>query len=158
MVEELIPVAKLFSALLTPVIAILAAYIAYQQWQTNRRKLDWDRYERRLRVYEATKSFLAQIMREANLHFDDISKFISETAEADLLFGPEIPKYLRELRTHANELRIATDQYRDSTQIKPEGYEHSKTVETKHTELCWLAEQFDGKAKEKFAKYLKIGT
>ncbi len=40
-----------FSALLTPVIAAIAVYVAYQQWQTNRRRLQLDLYDRRLRIY-----------------------------------------------------------------------------------------------------------
>lgn len=148
---------NILSGLLTPMLAILTAYIAWQQWKTNKRRFDWDRYEKRLRVYEAVKNFLAVIARDAKPKFEDISSLIRETAEADFLFGDEIPKYLTEMRNHANELRIACDQYIDSTQFRPEGYNHAEVVERSHRELSWLAEQMDGGAKEKFAKYLKIG-
>ena len=43
---------QIMQALLTPLIAIIATYIAYQQWNTNKLKLKLDRYERRLRVYQ----------------------------------------------------------------------------------------------------------
>ena len=49
---------KIFSGLLTPVIAIVAVYIAWQQWQTNRQKLILDRYDRRLRIYEEVRKIL----------------------------------------------------------------------------------------------------
>jgi hypothetical protein len=40
------------SAALTPVVAILTVYIAYQQYQTNMSKLRLDLYDRRRKVLE----------------------------------------------------------------------------------------------------------
>jgi hypothetical protein len=106
---------------------------------------------------ESVKGFLGKIMQEAKPSWDDIGKLIRETAEADFLFGPEIPLYLHELRTHANELRIWSDQYKDTYHIKPEGYDHKKVVEGMHSELDWLVKQFESGMKDKFKKYLTIG-
>ena len=39
--EQIFEISK---GLLTPVIAIVATYIAYQQWKTNRQKLNLERY------------------------------------------------------------------------------------------------------------------
>ena len=96
-------------------------------------------------------------MQKAKPDFEDIGKFIKETAEADFLFEPEIANYLHEIRNHANDLRIFSEQYRDSNQLRPEGYNHAEIVDGMHRELSWLAQQFEPKAKEKFAKYLSIG-
>ena len=40
-------------ALLTPTIASIGAYIAWQQWKAYNLKLKLDRYDRRVRIYEA---------------------------------------------------------------------------------------------------------
>ena len=45
-------VASFSKEMLTPIIAVVATYIAWQQWNTNKQKLILDRYDRRLKVYE----------------------------------------------------------------------------------------------------------
>ena len=57
--EQIVEISK---ALLTPVIAVVATYIAYQQWQTNRQKLNLERYDRRLHVYEEVRKILSIIL------------------------------------------------------------------------------------------------
>ena len=89
--EQVIEISK---GLLTPVIAIVATYIAYQQWQTNRKKLNLERYDRRLRVYEEVRKILSIILRDANASTEDLLKFRTSVSEADFLFGPEISEYI----------------------------------------------------------------
>ena len=52
---------QILQALLTPLIAIIATYIAYQQWNANKLKLKWEMDERRLRVYQEVKKVLQLI-------------------------------------------------------------------------------------------------
>lgn len=147
--------AKLSSALLTPLIAVVAAYIAWQQWKTNRQKLVMDRYDRRLRIYEEVRKILSIILRDAKARTDDLLKFRTSVSEADFLFGPEIMAYIDEIYKHGLSLGRWNQEYRDYTQEKPEGYDHAKVVGEMHKELTWLTEQFEP-AKEKFRKYLDI--
>ena len=95
--EQLIETLK---ALLTPLIAIVATYIAWQQWKTNRQKLNLERYDRRLRVYEEVKKILSIIMRDAKASTDDLLKFRTSVSEADFLFGQDIPEYIDEIYKH----------------------------------------------------------
>lgn len=146
---------QIFSGLLTPLIAIVTVYIAWQQWKTNERKFKLDVYERRLIIYEEVKKFLLIICREADVEFDEAIRFRTSVSEADFLFGSEIVQYIDEIYQRAIHLRQCNEGYRDYSQAKPEGYDHSKVVEGKHNELTWLAEQLEP-AKEKFSKYLSI--
>ena len=150
-------VSKLSSALVAPVIAIIATYIAWQQWRINQRKLVMDRYDRRLRVYEEVKKILSIAMREADVNAEDLLRFRASVSEADFLFGPEIPSYLDEIYQRGLVLRRRNQEYRDYTQEQPEGYDHKKVVEEKYQALKWLADQFE-QAKEKFRKYLDISA
>ena len=47
--------AQVFSAFLTPLIAIIVAYIAYRQHLTARAKLNLDLFEKRLAVYNQAR-------------------------------------------------------------------------------------------------------
>jgi hypothetical protein len=142
-------------ALLTPVIAIVATYIAWQQWKTNQLKLKLERYERRLRVYEEVRRILSIIMRDAKASTEDLLKFRTAVSEADFLFGPEISTYIDEIYQHGLKLWYWNQQYRDYTQEKPSGYDHTKVVDGMRQELTWLTEQFEP-AKAKFRPYLDI--
>lgn len=151
-IEQVIEISK---GLLTPVIAIVATYVAWQQWQTNRQKLILDRYDRRLRVYEEVRKILSIIFRDAKASYEDLLKFRTAVSEADFLFGPEIPEYIDEIYKRGLQLQSWNDQYRDYMQEKPEGYDHKNVVEGIHSELTWLTEQFLP-AKSKFKKYLDV--
>lgn len=151
-VEQLIEISK---ALLTPAIAIIATYIAWQQWKTNQQKLNLERYDRRLVVYEEVKKILSIILRDADASYEDLLKFRTSVSEADFLFGEEIPKYIDEIYKRGINLHRWSEEYRDFTQQQPEDYDHKKVVDEKHRELEWFSGQFDT-AKEKFKKYLDI--
>lgn len=151
-IDQVIEVSK---GLLTPLIAVVATYIAWQQWKTTQQKLILDRYDRRLRVYEEVRKILSIIFRDAKASYDDLLKFRTAVSEADFLFGPEIPEYIDEIYKRGVKLQYWSGEYRDYTQEQPEGYDHKKVVDGMHAELTWLTEQFDP-AKKKFKKYLDV--
>jgi hypothetical protein len=148
--------ADVSSALLTPLIAVVATYIAWQQHKTNRERLNLERYDRSLRIYEEVKKILSIVMREGKADVEDLLKFRTNASEADFLFGAEIAEYIGEIYSHGIKLHRWNAEYRDYTQVKLDGYDHAKVVGEMHKELEWLSQQFDP-AKELFAKYLRIG-
>jgi len=150
--EQLI---EIFKALLTPVIAIVAVYIARQQWKTNQQRLNLERYDRRLRVYEEVKKILSIIARDAKANTEDLLRFRTSVSEADFLFGPEILQYIDEIYKRGLNLWSWNQKYRDYTQVKPEGYDHEKVVHEMYKELAWLTDQFEP-AQQKFKKYLDV--
>ncbi len=146
---------EISTSLLTPLIAIVATYIAYQQWKTNKQKLILDRYDRRLKVYEEVRKILSIILRDARAEFADLLKFRTSVSEADFLFGSEITEYIDEIYKRGIKLEYWNKEYRDYSQIKPDGYDHQKICNGMHDELTWLTAQFEP-AKVKFKKYLDI--
>lgn len=148
-------IARLGSAFLTPVIAIVTTYIAWQQWKTNRQKLVTDRYDRRLRVYEEVRKILSIILRDAEASKKDLLMFRTSVSEEDFLFGTEVITYIDEIYRRGLNLWRWNQEHRDCTQEIPEGYDHNKVVEEMHKELAWLSEQFEP-AKNMFKKYLDI--
>ena len=144
---------EVFAALLTPVIAAIAVYIAYQQWRTNRQRLDLDRYERRLRVYQAVDRFISNVVADVSPEPQDIFDLRKNTAEADFLFGSDVRDYLKTLATRAAELRKWNSKYRDYRETKPEEYDHSQVVAAQDREVRWFADQSE-RARQLFGKYL----
>lgn len=151
-IDQVIEISK---ALLTPIIAVVTAYIAYQQWKTNQQKLFLDLYDRRLKVYEEVRQILSIILRDAKASYDDLLKFRRAVSEADFLFGPEISEYIDEIYQHGVNLQYWCGEYRDFTQTKPVGYDHQKVCDGMRAELNWLTQQFEP-SKQKFKKYLNI--
>ena len=151
-VEQFVEISK---GLLTPIIAIVATYIAWQQWKTNQQKLILDRYDRRLKVYEEVRKILSIILRDAKASFEDLLKFRTSVSEADFLFGLDITEYIDEIYKRGVQLQYWSGEYRDYSQEKPEGYDHKRICDGMHSELIWLTSQFEP-AKLKFKKYLDI--
>ena len=144
-----------FSAFLTPVIAVIAVCIAYQQAKTNRRRLELNLYEGRLRVYQAVIHFLDEVLTELSPAPQDIFDLRKDTAEADFLFESDVREYIQELIACAAKLRRGKREYGDHQKAPPEGYDHDKVVEALLQEEEWFFEQRQA-ALELFAKYLKL--
>lgn len=143
--------------LLTPLIAIIVAWIAWQQLAANREKLKLDKYERRFKVYAALTAFVGAVTIHANMKDEDLVRFLRETAEADFLFGDDdiIRNYLRKVRNVAHSVATANAEYRDYTQDCPPGYDHKQIVQTKYDALRWLADQ-DEEARKLFKPYMEL--
>ena len=134
--------------LLAPVIAILATYIAYQQWQTNAKKSKLDLFDRRFRVFEETRKILGMIYT-SGVSDEQLLRFTTETAEADFLFGPEIREYMDEIYRRVTNHSSAKKQMSVSWQAPVEV--RAKLAETIAKEVTWalnetrmVAEKFKG--------------
>jgi hypothetical protein len=146
---------KISQGLLTPVIAIVATYVAWQQWKTNRYKLNLDRYDRRMRVYQEVVRFISIGIRDDNYDDDELLNFRPKVSEADFLFGEEVSKYIAELHQRACNLSRWSKEYRYDSQLKPEGYNHQKVVDEMHKEIVWISSQHEP-ARNIFKKYLNV--
>jgi hypothetical protein len=134
-------VVRIFSALLTPVIALLAAYIAWQQHKTNRNQFRLALLDKRIRVFTGAGELIATVLREAKIDSDGLAKFLWETREGDFLFGPDITAYLHELYGKAADVHV----YEDA--VDQELRNQRKEA------LLWFSRQGD-ELKRRFGKYM----
>lgn len=148
---------KVLSALLPISTALFAAYLGWQQLTTSKHKLKLDLFERRLKIYNEVQKLLMIVVREGYVSLEQLSAFKIAVSDAEFLFGDDIQKYIQELCGHVLKLHQWKSEYRDSSQVKPDGYDHKKVVDGKHVELDWLYSQIEG-SKEGFAKYLDINV
>ena len=139
---------EISTGMLTPLIAIITTYIAWQQWKTSKLKLNLERYDRRLRVYEEVIKILSIVMVHAKASDEDLLNFKINVSQADFLFGAEVPNYINEICNKAVSLRLHNQRASNHP-----NYDNS--VQKEHETLAWLASQFKD-AKEIFKKYLDI--
>lgn len=106
--------ATVLSALLTPIIAVVGAYIAWQQWRTNRNKLKLDLFDRRFGVYDATRNLIRDVLTQTHPSDEQLLKFRANTGEASFLLNQTIAKYLTdEMWNKAADLAGLWDEMRD---------------------------------------------
>lgn len=70
------------SALAVPVVTLLGALIAGLQWKLARNKLKFDLFERRMKVYDASTLFVANILMWGKVKDEELRKFLVNVREA----------------------------------------------------------------------------
>jgi len=160
-VESLLPAdptwIDILSALLAPTIALIAVYIAFQQYQINKQRLRHETYERRLRVYKSVQEHLSVILRDGKTTYQGCSEFYSEASEAAFLFDSSVQDLIDEIYQKSIDLVSLEEKLYPSggSPGLPVGDERSK-VSAKESELLkWHIDQLKS-SKEFFAK--KIGV
>ncbi|MFW8602539.1 hypothetical protein ACOHYD_13805 [Desulfobacterota bacterium M19] len=146
-----------FSSLLTPAIAIIALYIAYQQHKTNQQRLRHETYERRLHVYKAVQKHLSIILRDGQSTYQECAEFYSEASEAAFLFDKTVIAKIDEIYEKSIDIVGLQEQLYppDGTQGLPVGEERSRVAKEKGDLFKWHANQL-GKSKDFFAEKLGI--
>jgi len=71
----------------TLVLDISVAIVAWLQWWIALNKLRLDLFDRRYKVYDATRTFLAAILREAKFTNSKLFEFYAGTSDAEFLWS-----------------------------------------------------------------------
>ena len=141
-----------FQGLLTPVIAVVAVYIARQQWKTNAHKLKLDLYDRRFKVFEAAREILG-LMYTSGVRDAQLLNFLTKTADTEFLFGSEVKEYLEEIYRHVQTLISANSQMSANWEAPAEV--RSRIAEAETTEVRWATGEVNRIA-DRFKKYLNL--
>jgi len=149
---------EVFNALLTPLIAILAAYIAWKQYQIEHHSLRNQLYERRHIVFMAFMSLLADIMRQGKSTYERVGQFYAEASEADFLFSEAIAKQRDELHSKAIDFVCLYERMypSDGSPGLPVGEERSKVAQEHGELLKWFYRQI-GETKRLFKAEMRMG-
>jgi hypothetical protein len=146
-------VINLFSAFLTPTISIVVAYIAYQQYRTNKLALKIKTYDRGSKIYGAVKKFIGIALRNGTITDNNLYDFWADAPEGNFLFGDEIGDYVEELYKKGMELQRFSAYLRDDNGSNVAARENV----LKSNDVCfkWFETQYNV-AKQKFEKYLAL--
>ena len=141
----------MFSGFATLIVGLGVIFIAWQQWKIAHAKLRLDLFDRRYKVFEATRGFLGGILSSATFSDSQLFKFYADTADAEFLFDSDIVDYLTQIAKRAIDMQSHQKRY----QPLPPGDERSRHVQAEHDQLLWLGEQLTTKAITKaFKPYL----
>ena len=145
------------NAALTPLIAIFMGYIAYQQFQVNRRRLNHELYERRLSVFKATMTFIEEILVNGAPDRKSLAQFYRDTSEVDFLFEKEIQEHIKELYDLGHRLIYIKNELHSEGGHSglPKGPQRTQMANEDNEIMTKFIEELTD-TKELFAKYLKI--
>lgn len=141
---------QILQGALTPLIAALAVFIAWQQWTTNRNKLKLDLFERRYAYYEAATEMVGRILTSGRASTELTFEFLTRTKGAKFLLGTSLAEYLDELYRRAVRLQGLGSELESLS-----GEERSRNIQRQRELKEWFQAQFDVMDK-KFAKLLTL--
>ena len=131
------------------IVGLAVAIIALQQWQVARNKLRLDLFDRRYKVFEATRLFLSVILSEATFSDAQLLEFYRGTSDTAFLFDQQFVDYLKEIAHRALDMRTHQTIWR----TKQQGDERTRLIEAEHEQLQWLGDQIGAMTKV-FVPYL----
>jgi len=146
------------NAALTPVTvvtAVVACWVAIRQYQAKKLDLKLARYDKRFKVYQALKDFIAGVIDEPSITAITVRQFDIATNEASFLFEDEVCNYLKLLRKRAEEMGSLTSQIERLLADRERNEDRTHLVRQKSELAEWFFNQFDD-SKTKFEKYLSI--
>lgn len=145
---------EIFSALLTPTIAIFLAWIAFNEYQTNKKQFRLALYNKRYEIFEALMDLFTTVLKEAKIDMKSLNIFYIKINKGYFLFGKDIHDYINIVKEKAiclQYLNIMFSEMRLSAGQKSE--KRDKYAKELEELLLWFADQ-DKTSREKFEKYL----
>ena len=140
----------LLSALLTPTVAAIGIYIAYQQRVTNQNRLKHELFEKRYEVYENIGVFISSILTSGTVKPGSDMEFLRDTKAVTLLFDSHIKEFTSEVYKKALDLHCYEAELEGLT-----GEERKMNIDKQRVIKDWYMEQL--KTMElKFIGYLKL--
>ena len=141
----------LLSALLTPVIAVITTAILFMQHRIERQMWRLALFDKRYPVFLSAMSFIAAIVSQGTATDKDLSEFLRESKDRDLLFGNEVKEHLETLFKKGVDLMT----HHKQMEPLPVGDERSKHASAICDLLLWFGDQYQA-TREVFYAYIKI--
>lgn len=137
-------------ALLTPLIAVIAAYVAWQQWSTNRSRLKHELFDRRYELYAHAHNVLFYVSSRDIAPAEALSDYRQTLHKSDFLLDKSLSSLLSEIIDKHSELDSLVSELAALTADK-----RKENIRKQREIKNWMEAQKDV-LKTKFAKFLKI--
>jgi hypothetical protein len=148
---------KILQGLLSPIIAIIAVYIAIQQYYINKRKLNLDLYDKRFAIYVILKKFLMTLMEHGGASHNEMVDFDLETKCAKFIFEEDINLKIKEIinkTEESNKIKERIEPYHSGSKLKDD--DNYKVLWSMYSELNqWFSNERQN-LEDSFLKYLNF--
>lgn len=142
---------EIFSAFLTPTIAIAAICIGWLQWQINKARLKHELFERRWEQFTSIREYLSSILIGGKVIPDEETKFIIKTRGCRFIFGSDIENFVDEIYKKG----IYLHELDEEINVLPAGKELTDKLKKRREIRSWI----ENKAKtmdDRFSEYLEV--
>ena len=142
------------AGLLTPIIGLMAFWIARQQWIVQRYKAKFDLFERRMKIYEGIREVLGHVHRDGSLNNVNMPDFYMHVRHSKFLFDRKTTDYIAQIDEKVMELHKNGIFLFGDARL-PVGDERTRVAESNSAIITWLVEQievFD----DKFSSFMEI--
>jgi len=95
------------ATLFTPIIAVVAIYIAFQQKRINEERFKHDLFDKRLVMYEATKELFRYVLVGDEIKKNNLDDYRYATKGSIFIFSSETSSYLNEVYTNSLKLNAS---------------------------------------------------
>jgi len=130
-----------FISKLSPIGTLMVGFavvcIAWQQWQVAHAKLRLDLFDRRYKVYDATRAFLSVIVANENFDNSQLFTFYAGISDAGFLFDAAVVDYLEQIKTRAIDMRLKNKLLGNLSNDD----ERAHLAQAETEQLLWLSEQ-----------------
>jgi hypothetical protein len=137
-------------ALAVPVIALVGTWIALQQMHLAAVKLRHDLYERRFKVFDATRALLSATLTQGYPTKDQLNSYEIATADAVFLLNDDVSKYLSDIRRRARSLSRS-----ESPLAQMNVGDQTARPQKSRDDFAWLTDCL-GTLVEKFKPFLSL--
>jgi hypothetical protein len=132
------------TALSTPLLALIAAGIAYRQAKVARSKLNLDLFEKRFKMFDAARKLIGSVVSRGNVTQEELGDFMRETLGAKWIFSDSFGDYLTEMRDKAIDLQTLCSELDVvvTSQTPAEEAERKKLLANRRVVKNWFYHQF----------------
>ncbi|WP_374309270.1 hypothetical protein [Dongia sp.] len=144
-------VIQVLQALSVPVIAVVGAYIGWQQLLISRVKLKGDLFDRRFAVFDSVRKFLSEIMREGDVPDKALWEYRAGIADAPFLLDDQLCEHFDVIWKRSIDLRATMRNLSSQAQ----GADRTKLSHDMASDLEWFGNQLTALVDE-FKPFLKL--
>lgn len=138
---------QIFSAISTPIIALLVGYVAYRQYRIDKSRLRQETYPVKILIYKASIKFISEIIKNSSMDEVKIARYYEEVSEANFLFGKFPNKQIEDLYYKAFDL-FELETICKSYQVSPgeeitkeQSQDYSETLKKRNALKKWFVQQ-----------------